>query len=87
MRPSPSTCSRRGRQQQGVSAEDFKNAYNSFTVNSDMQRAEELSQRYHVTGVPFIVVNGKYTTDVMKAGGPTQLIQLINDLAAYEHQH
>jgi thiol:disulfide interchange protein DsbA len=74
-------------QQQGVSAEDFKNAYNSFSVNSDMQRAEELSQRYHVTGVPFIVVNGKYTTDVMKAGGPSQLIQLINDLAAYEHQH
>lgn len=73
--------------QQGISADDYKNAYNSFTVNSDLQRAEELSQRYHVTGVPFIVVNGKYTTDVQTAGGPNQLIQLIDDLAAYEHQH
>lgn len=71
----------------GISAEDFKNAYDSFSVNSDLQRAEELTQRYHVIEVPFIVVNGKYTTTVLKAGGPTQLIGLINDLVAYEHRH
>jgi protein dithiol oxidoreductase (disulfide-forming) len=73
--------------QNGVSADDFAKAYNSFTVNSDLQRAEELTQRYHVQGVPFIVVNGKYTTDVSKAGGEARLIELINDLAAAEHSH
>jgi protein dithiol oxidoreductase (disulfide-forming) len=71
----------------GVSADDFAKAYNSFTVNSQLQRAEELTQRYHVEGVPFIVVNGKYTTDVSKAGGEARLIELINDLAAAEHSH
>ena len=71
----------------GVSADDFTKAYNSFTVNSNLQRAEELTQRYHVEGVPFVVVNGKYTTDVGKAGGETKLIELINDLSAAEHGH
>jgi protein dithiol oxidoreductase (disulfide-forming) len=70
----------------GISAADFKNAYDSFTVSSDLQRAEELTQRYHVLEVPFFVVNGKYTTEVTKAGGPSQLMQLVSDLAAYEHR-
>ena len=73
--------------QNGVSADDFTKAYNSFTVNSQVQRAEELTQRYHVQGVPFIAVNGKYSTDVVKAGGEARLIELINDLAASEHGH
>ena len=73
--------------QQGISAGDFANAFNSFSVNSDLQRAEELTTRYRVQSVPLFVINGKYTTDVAKAGGPTQLIQLLNDLTAYEHRH
>src|ERR1700733_3036712 len=71
----------------GISAEDYAKAYNSFTVNSNLQRAEQLTQRYQVQGVPLVVVDGKYTTDVAKAGGPQQLIQIIDDLAASEHHH
>ena len=82
-----SSCSRNSPYQNGVSADDFAKAYNSFTVNSQLQRAEEITQRYRVQGVPFIVVNGKYTTDVVKAGGEAKLIELINDLAAAEHSH
>lgn len=70
---------------QGVSAADFANAYGSFTVNANLQRAEELTNRYRVEGVPFIVVNGKYTTDVSHAGGEARLIELIGDLSAAEH--
>jgi protein dithiol oxidoreductase (disulfide-forming) len=73
--------------QQGISAQDFANAFNSFSVNSDLQRAEELTTRYRVQFVPTFIINGKYTTDVAKAGGPAQIIQLVNDLAAYEHRH
>lgn len=68
----------------GISAADFNKAWDSFGVNSNLQRAEELTQRYHVDGVPLIVVNGKYITDVGKAGGPGELLQLIDDLAASE---
>ncbi|MDE2306398.1 MAG: thiol:disulfide interchange protein DsbA/DsbL [Gammaproteobacteria bacterium] len=71
----------------GVSAADFKNAYHSFTVETDLQRADEQMQRYHITGVPTFVINGKYVADVGTAGGEQRLIDLVNDLAAIEHKH
>jgi protein dithiol oxidoreductase (disulfide-forming) len=70
----------------GVSEADFKRTYRSFDVETKLQRAEQMTRRYQVTGVPLIVVNGKYTADVGTAGGETQLLQLINDLAASERQ-
>ena len=73
--------------QNGVSADDFAKAYNSFSVSSNLQRAEEITQRYHVQGVPFFVVNGKYSTDVAQAGSESKLTELIGDLAASEHGH
>jgi protein dithiol oxidoreductase (disulfide-forming) len=73
--------------QNGISGDDFSKAYNSFSVSSNLQRAEEITQRYHVQGVPFFTVNGKYGTDVQKAGTEAKLIELINDLAASEHAH
>jgi thiol:disulfide interchange protein DsbA len=74
-------------QSNGISADDYTKAYNSFSVNTNMRHAEDLTQRYHVEGVPLIVVDGKYTTDVGKAGGPSELLQLIDDLAASERRH
>jgi len=71
----------------GINPDDYAKAYNSFSVNSNLQRAEQLTQRYQVQGVPLVVVNGKYSTDVGKAGGPQQLISEIDDLAASEHRH
>jgi protein dithiol oxidoreductase (disulfide-forming) len=71
----------------GINPDDYVKAYNSFSVNTNLQRAEDLTQRYQVQGVPLVVVDGKYSTDVAKAGGPQQLIQLIDDLAASEHHH
>jgi protein dithiol oxidoreductase (disulfide-forming) len=70
----------------GVSADDFNKAWDSFSVSAGLQRAEQLTQRYKVNGVPLIIINGKYTTDVGQAGGPGQLLQLINDLAANERR-
>jgi thiol:disulfide interchange protein DsbA len=71
----------------GISADAFKTAYNSFTVSSNLARADELTTRYHVEGVPLIIVNGKYETDVGKAGGPTELMALVSDLVASEKHH
>jgi len=68
----------------GISEADFKREYNGFTVNSRLQRAEELNRRYRIESVPVIFINGKYQTDVGMAGGKQQLLQLITDLAAVE---
>jgi thiol:disulfide interchange protein DsbA len=53
----------------GITEKQFTDAWNSFGVASSLQRAEQLTQRYRVDGVPLVVVNGKYTTDVGMAGG------------------
>ncbi len=71
----------------GISAKDFSDAWSSFSVNKDMQTAEELTRRYRVEGVPLFVVNGKYITDIGMAGGQSNLVSLLDDLAASEKHH
>jgi protein dithiol oxidoreductase (disulfide-forming) len=71
----------------GISENDFKKAYHSFAVDTALQRADELVQRYRVDGVPRFVVNGKFIADVGTAGSPERLISLVGDLAAQEHKH
>lgn len=68
----------------GIREADFLKESQGFSVTTAMQRAEQLVKRYQVEGTPFMVVNGKYTTDVGAAGGHSQLVQLLNDLAASE---
>lgn len=70
----------------GVSEGDFKKAYHSFAVDTALQRADELVQRYRIDGVPTFVVNGKFIADVRSADGPERLLTLIGDLAAQEHK-
>ena len=70
----------------GVPVAAFKGAYNSFAVETAMQRADQLWNRYHISGVPTFVINGKYITDVGMAKGEEQLLALVSDLAAVEHK-
>mgnify|MGYP006173894261 CR=1 FL=1 len=53
----------------GVDAQAFENAFNSFSVNLKMQRADDLAKRYRISSVPTVVINGKYTTDANSAHG------------------
>ena len=71
----------------GISENDFKKAYHSFAVETALQRADELVQRYRIEGVPTFVINGKYVADVRSADGQERLMSLVGDLAAQEHKH
>jgi thiol:disulfide interchange protein DsbA len=71
----------------GISETDFEKEYHGFNVETAMQRADQLVQRYRVTAVPTFVVNGKYITDVNMSGSPDRLMSLLGDLAAQEHKH
>ncbi len=69
----------------GIDEKTFTETYyKSMWVDTKMRQADELTKRYRVEGVPLMVVNGKYTADVGSAGGDSQLIALLNDLAASE---
>jgi thiol:disulfide interchange protein DsbA len=72
---------------QGISPEAFKTAYHSFAVETALQRADQLTQRYRVDGVPTFVVNGKFIADVATAQGEDRILPLVSDLAALEHRH
>src|ERR1035438_4738955 len=71
----------------GISEQDFKKAYHSFSVETALQRADQVVQRYRIDGVPTFVINGKFVADVRTAGAPERLISLVDDLAAQEHKH
>jgi len=69
----------------GVEKANFDKTFASFALEAKLQNATLLNKRYRVQGVPFFVVNGKYTADVASAGGEEQLLQLLNELTAREH--
>jgi len=54
---------------QGVDTKQFAAAYRSFSVESKLKRAAQLTQAYKIDAVPSIAVNGKYVviTDNMKS--------------------
>lgn len=69
----------------GIDPEAYKKAFNSKEVLDKLEHADQLLRRYKVDSVPHIVINGKYFSDISAVGGQSQLISLINDLAAREH--
>ena len=44
----------------GGNAEKFAAAYVSFGINNQTVQADKMVEDYHVTGVPTLVVDGKY---------------------------
>ncbi|MNR79304.1 Thiol:disulfide interchange protein DsbA precursor [compost metagenome] len=47
---------------QGVDAKKFAEVYNSFGIQSKVQRATQLQGAYKVDGVPMIAIDGRYVT-------------------------
>lgn len=68
----------------GVSEEDFDNTWKSFEVAQKLRVAQDLARRYAISGVPAVVVNGKYRTGAGEAGGYPELLKVIDELVARE---
>ena len=68
----------------GVSAEDFDQTWGSFEVSQKVRVAQDPGRRYGVTGVPSMVVNGKYRTGAGEAGGYPRLLELLDELIVRE---
>jgi thiol:disulfide interchange protein DsbA len=68
----------------GVGANDFQSAWGSFEVSQKMRVGEDLGRRYAITGVPTVVVNGKYRTGAGEAGSYPKLLELIDELIVRE---
>lgn len=68
----------------GVSEQEFLEAFNSFAVQTKLRRADSLVRRYRITGVPAMVVNGKYVTGADMSGGIPQLFEVVEFLIEKE---
>lgn len=67
----------------GVDPKEFVAVANSFAVNTQVRRANELVKAYGVEGTPTIVVDGKYRVSPSKVGAE-QTIELTKWLVAKE---
>lgn len=68
----------------GVKDEDFKAAYHSFMVDAKMRQAETMAARYGITGVPALVVNGKYRVTATTAKSQENMLSVTNQLIQQE---
>ncbi len=63
---------------EGVAAGDFDGTYNSFAINSMVNRFDKEFQKSDLSGVPAVVVNNKYLVDTSKIQSEQEYYQLVN---------
>lgn len=64
----------------GLDADAFRQAYHSLEVEQRVQKAAELTQRYEISAVPALIINGQYRTDLQLAGDQQAMIEISRQL-------
>lgn len=68
---------------QGVDNATVKSAFeSSTTIDMQVNEGTVLMSRYHVNGVPAVVVNNQYKTDLQMAQGEARLLKVLDFLVA-----
>ncbi|MFT4711832.1 MAG: thiol:disulfide interchange protein DsbA [Candidatus Azotimanducaceae bacterium] len=70
----------------GVDPEEFARTFSSFGVRASTQQAEARGRAYRSSGVPALIVNGKYRIEGGMAGGNTEMIRVANFLIEKERK-
>ncbi len=68
----------------GISAEDFNKAYDSFTVKSRMKNADQRIRAFKISGVPALIVQGKYIVTAREAGSQENMLKVVDYLIEQE---
>jgi len=68
----------------GVDAEDFNKAFNSFGVTSQVRQANSRARAAKITGTPALMVNGKYHVSTRKAGSQANMLKVAEYLIQKE---
>lgn len=64
----------------GVQRESVIDAFTSFAVENKINFAKVMTRKYGISGVPAIIVDGRYKTAVSQAGSQSKLIEVIDFL-------
>ena len=68
----------------GVAADDFDKAFNSFGVSSQVRQANSRARAAKITGTPALMVNGKYQISTRQAGSQAGMLKVADYLIAKE---
>ncbi len=66
----------------GLDRKKVEDTYNSFGVNSKMNRARQLAKNYNVQSVPVVFVDGKFQVSAEKVGTHAGMPAAMNQLIA-----
>jgi len=68
----------------GADRDTFLKTMDSFTVETALRRSVQLAQGAGISGVPSIMINGKYLTGASLAGGNAGMIDVIDRMVSIE---
>ena len=68
----------------GVDNDVANSAFKSFSVRIKVNKSKLNTVKYHTSGVPALVINGKYWTDASHAGGELEMFKVADYLIAKE---
>ena len=69
---------------QGVDRDAFLKSFNGFLVDSEVRKGMQLARQFGITGVPAMIVQGKYRTSGSLAGSNVKMIEVVDALIAKE---
>ncbi len=67
----------------GVPEKKFNSMYDSFAITAKIAESNQLARKYQLTGVPAVVVNGKYIVQ----GGDEKVVQVVEYLVEKERKN
>ena len=70
--------------ERGFDEKVFREYYFSFPVETQLRKNAQNEKRYGISGVPAVIVNGKYLVSGSLAGSNERMIQIINFLVTQE---
>ena len=70
----------------GVSKADFDSAYDSFDLQNKLRQGNRLAAKAQITGVPSMLVNGKYMVNATLAGSSEGMLAVVDYLVNLENQ-
>jgi thiol:disulfide interchange protein DsbA len=72
--------------QYGVSEADFDKHDDSFSVRRQLKMADQMVRTWAISGVPAVIVNGKYMVNASSAGGEEKVFDVVNYLIEQERK-
>jgi len=71
----------------GVDRKKFSDAYNSFSMQSNIVRAKQMEQVYGIRGTPTLIIDGKYLITGLHPAETIQALTALVEKARKEHKH